>query len=655
MRVAVIGNCQMASLAPCLQVMAPEIHFKQVVVMSGDQLSEPIDDYDLILLQTAHQKLAANESLIPEACRKKIHLWPTLYYSGFHPDIMYYYGKSGNLIPSLLGEYNSIITLFGKMKNLTVAQTCNLYTHPVFERLGYFEHRSISDENYLREGQKCGLDLTLLLQHWKTGGCFMYDPTHPRLDVISDIARSILIRLGMERTVDDPHRYINDPFQVIAACPVYPSIADRYGMTGSTRFKLPAKSTTPGLPAQFISLEEYVTKSFDLFADLPDDEFTIEAFGAIASRIEGLEGFVETRAAKTITSPYAGLPDSQFWRRAVAAVPFDKLDPVTEPKFIFRATDRIATSGSCFAQHIARTLVSKKLNYFVSEPAPADLSPDRALERGYGVFSARFGNVYTARQLLQLFDRAFGDFSPQDTAWLRNDGRFIDPFRPQIEPEGFATANNVAEECRTHLNAVREMFIATDVFIFTAGLTECWMSSADGAAYPICPAVVSNNVESSIYRFHNFETAEVREDLDLFVQKLRAVNPSIRVIFTVSPVPLVATYEHRHVLVSTTYSKSALRAATQEVAEKHDFVEYFPSYEIITGSFNKGSYFEDDLRSVKQIGVDHVMRTFIHNYAPFALSDTVSSSRAERSLKSAIEEQIAAGSKIICDENLLDS
>ncbi|MDG5715632.1 hypothetical protein, partial [Acinetobacter baumannii] len=83
MRVAVIGNCQMASLAPCLQVMAPEIHFKQVVVMSGDQLSEPIDDYDLILLQTAHQRLAGNEALIPEACRKKIHLWPTLYYSGF--------------------------------------------------------------------------------------------------------------------------------------------------------------------------------------------------------------------------------------------------------------------------------------------------------------------------------------------------------------------------------------------------------------------------------------------------------------------------------------------------------------------------------------------------------------------------------------------
>jgi hypothetical protein len=655
MKVAVIGNCQMMSLVPCLQVMAPEVHFKQVVVISGDQLSEPVDDHDLILLQTAYQRFENNENVISKAQQSKIQLWPTLYYSGFHPDIMYYYGKSGKLIPSILGEYNSILTLFGRMKNLSVDQTCNLYTQPVFERLGYFEHRPISDETYLREGQKCGFDMAPLLRNWKTGGCFMYDPTHPRLDVLSDIARSILIRLGIERTVDDPHRYINDPFQVIAACPVYPSIADRYGMTGGTRFKLPAKSTASGLPAQFISLEEYVAKSFDLYADLPDDEFTIDAFGAIASRLEGLEDFVEIRAPKKIASPYAGLPDSRFWRRAVAAVPFDKLDPVTEPKFALGMTDRIATSGSCFAQHIARTLVSKKLNYFVAEPAPADLSPDQALERGYGVFSARFGNVYTARQLLQLFDRAFGDFAAQDTAWRRSDGRFIDPFRPQIEPDGFATADDVAEACRLHLNAVREMFIATNVFIFTAGLTECWMSTADGAAYPICPAVVSDTVDPDSYRFHNFETAEVREDLDLFVEKLKAVNPGVKVIFTVSPVPLVATYERRHVLISTTYSKSALRAATQEVAEKRDFVEYFPSYEIITGSFNKGAYFEDDLRSVKQVGVDHVMRTFIHHYVPSAQSETVASSGVERSLKSAIEEQIAAGSKIICDENLLDS
>ena len=92
---------------------------------------------------------------------------------------------------------------------------------------------------------------------------------------------------------------------------------------------------------------------------------------------------------------------------------------------------------------------------------------------------------------------------------------------------------------------------------------------------------------------------------------LRDVNPNARVIVTVSPVPLIATAENRHVLVSTTYSKSALRVACEEITRKYEFVEYFPSYEIITGSFNRGSYFADDLRSVTEDGVSHVMRLFL--------------------------------------------
>jgi hypothetical protein len=42
----------------------------------------------------------------------------------------------------------------------------------------------------------------------------------------------------------------------------------------------------------------------------------------------------------------------------------------------------------------------------------------------------------------------------------------------------------------------------------------------------------------------------------------------------------------------------------------YPFVEYFPSYEIISGSAIGAPYFEPDLRQVRQVGVDHVMRIF---------------------------------------------
>ena len=84
------------------------------------------------------------------------------------------------------------------------------------------------------------------------------------------------------------------------------------------------------------------------------------------------------------------------------------------------------------------------------------------------------------------------------------------------------------------------------------------------------------------YAFVNFTVPETVEDLTGFLASLRSVNSKAKVILTVSPVPLVATYEDRHVLVSTTTSKAVLRVAATEVSSAHAWVDYFPSYEIIT-------------------------------------------------------------------------
>ena len=120
--------------------------------------------------------------------------------------------------------------------------------------------------------------------------------------------------------------------------------------------------------------------------------------------------------------------------------------------------------------------------------------------------------------------------------------------------------------------------------------------------------------------------------------------------------PLVATAEDRSVLVSTTYSKSVLRVAAEEVARGCDYVAYFPSYEIITGAYNRGGYFAEDLRSVTEAGVAHVMRLFMKHYAldsaatPSVVDhDTVVT---ERVRSHAREMQEIA--RVICEEEMLD-
>lgn len=66
--------------------------------------------------------------------------------------------------------------------------------------------------------------------------------------------------------------------------------------------------------------------------------------------------------------------------------------------------------------------------------------------------------------------------------------------------------------------------------------------------------------------------------------------------------------------MASSYSKSVLRVAADAVSRIYDWVDYFPAFEIITGSYNDGAYFGGDHREVTESGVAHVMRCFIKNY-----------------------------------------
>ncbi|MCA8924184.1 MAG: GSCFA domain-containing protein [Planctomycetes bacterium] len=317
--------------------------------------------------------------------------------------------------------------------------------------------------------------------------------------------------------------------------------------------------------------------------------------------------------------PYKTFPERNWWRQSVAEVPRTELDPhAGEPApFTITPETRIVTAGSCFAQHIARVLRERGFSYLVGEPGPPTLTPEQRAHHGYGAFSARYGNVYTPRQLVQLVERAEGRFVPEEPFWPpgRHKG-WRDPFRPQIQPNGFASAEEAAADRAVHVRAVGQVLRDCDVFVFTLGLTETWISQVDGAVFPVCPGCPHGSFDPARYAFKNFTVGELIADLHRFLELLGGLNPRCRVIFTVSPVPLVATAEPRHALTSTVYSKSALRAAADEVARAHAHVTYFGSYEVICHSGN--DYFAPDRRGVVPAGVAHVMRTFFARFCPDA-------------------------------------
>lgn len=340
-----------------------------------------------------------------------------------------------------------------------------------------------------------------------------------------------------------------------------------------------------------------------------------------------------------MTNPYRGQPSRAFWKAAVGERHLADLQDLWDPMPLARA-DKVATAGSCFAQHIGRNLKIRGADYMDMEPAPPFLiNEDEARRFGFGVFSCRYGNIYTSRQLLQLMQEALGQRQPAELVWEKN-GRYFDALRPGIDPVGFATAAEVTQDRALHLAAVRRMLQTLDVLVFTMGLTEGWESAADGTMFPTAPGTIAGSYDEGRYAFHNLRYGEILEDMEAAWALLRQVNPAARILLTVSPVPLVATATGQHVLAATTYSKSVLRAVAGDLAASHADIHYFPSYEIIIGHPSRGIFFNPDLRTVNPMGVDLVMSHFFSG--PLAREFSGVTGEAEKDFE------------VICDEEQME-
>lgn len=310
-----------------------------------------------------------------------------------------------------------------------------------------------------------------------------------------------------------------------------------------------------------------------------------------------------------MSNPYRGKPVRSFWRSAVTERHIADFEALWDPIPLLRS-ERVATAGSCFAQHIGRNLRLRGANYMDCEPAPPVFQDENEARRfGYGVFSCRYGNIYTTRQLLQLFQEAFEGRKPVDPVWTKQ-GRFFDALRPGVDPVGHQAPEDVIADRMGHLAAVRDMFSSLDLLVFTLGLTEGWESLADGTMFPTAPGTIAGQYDPDKYALRNLRYADVIADMEAFWALLKTVNPGARMLLTVSPVPLAATATGQHVLPATTYSKSVLRAVAGDLAADHAEIHYFPSYELISGHPSRGMFFEPDLREVNGFGVNLVMSHF---------------------------------------------
>ncbi|HVN64657.1 MAG TPA: GSCFA domain-containing protein [Candidatus Binataceae bacterium] len=256
--------------------------------------------------------------------------------------------------------------------------------------------------------------------------------------------------------------------------------------------------------------------------------------------------------------------------------------PTWKPKSPFERFHQVATFGSCFARHLATALPERGYCWFDAEPAPDIFSPEIKAKYNFGVFSARTGEISTIAALRQWISWAIGTEPPADEIW--HDGsRFFDPFRSSIEPNGFAGPDELLASRDSVLRALRKIIEQADRLVITLSNTTGWIHSSKGHVYSNYPGTIARNIASDDYRLRSFSLAEISGDMSWIVKTISRINTKARFLFTVSATSPTAAARDVPPVGETTSSKTILCSAARNAAHKHALVDYFPSYEIITG------------------------------------------------------------------------
>lgn len=264
--------------------------------------------------------------------------------------------------------------------------------------------------------------------------------------------------------------------------------------------------------------------------------------------------------------------------------------------------------GSCFAREIKTVLLREGYSYITQETHhPAAKHASAAWERVYNTFSMR-----------QIFEYTLGEWQPEVRWWKApKSGSIQDPYRRIILYESIEKAR---DDFASHRICSRQVLEQAEVLILTLGLTEIWEDIHDFSVIclPSGP-YVNEGGDMSRYRFRVSRYEENLRNLERIHELMAVHNPSCKIIVTVSPVHLWATFRQDcDVISASCSSKSTLRAAADEFVSVHDNVVYFPAYEMATvyRPLVGESTFTDGRENfhVNQQTVEFIMKTFLSYY-----------------------------------------
>jgi len=269
---------------------------------------------------------------------------------------------------------------------------------------------------------------------------------------------------------------------------------------------------------------------------------------------------------------------------------YTKVDiPATNFKIDY--SSRLAFFGSCFADNISAQFAERKFN----------------------VLANPFGTVYNpislASQVKAIADgKVFGEndvFKDErcDGLWHSWDAHS-------------SLSASTREECIAKLNAAtelaRDFLQKADIVFVTLGTSFVYFLKGNGEPVSNC-----HRQDPNLFTRRMISVEEATDSIRETVTNIRQLNPNTSIVLTVSPLRHMSDGAHNNTL-----SKATLQLAINEIvkhgsgiaASAGDFIEHFPSYEIVMDELRDYRFYESDMVHLSRTAEEYIFERMADTY-----------------------------------------
>lgn len=235
-------------------------------------------------------------------------------------------------------------------------------------------------------------------------------------------------------------------------------------------------------------------------------------------------------------------------------------------------TDKLMFLGSCFSDNIG----------------------GRFAEVRFQALCNPFGVIFNPYSLFNLLERVVDGRLYTEADWIYFNERWIN-----LELHGdhaYADRETALQSVNDLMLGLREELKSLDHLFITFGTSWVYEYLENGLLVANCHKIPQKQFAKRMLTVQDIELKGVQA-----LEKVRRLNPRLKLIFTVSPVRHLKDGAHENQI-----SKSSLLLGIEGLRRHFDESFYFPSYELMMDEMRDYRYYAKDLVHPSELAVDYI-------------------------------------------------